>query len=65
MGLDFFVRLARKIGNANFKCALTNFEQQLALKMRAHCRIPIVLLNCAIRDMMRSMRRLKRTFSFC
>ena len=33
-----------EIGDANFMYALCTFEQQLALKMRARCRIYIVLL---------------------
>ena len=41
--------------NANFKCPLRTFRQQLAFKIRAHCRISIVLLQtslyCPIRDM--------------
>ena len=34
-----------EIDNTKFKCTLWTFEQQLAFKMRARCRISIVLLN--------------------
>ena len=37
-----------EIGNTSFKCALWTFKQQLALKMRARCRISIVLLQMSL-----------------
>ena len=44
-----------EIGDSNFKCTPWTFKQQLALKMRALCRISIVLLqtslHCGFRDM--------------
>ena len=59
-----------EIGDANFKCALWTFQQQLTLKMQARCSISIVLLQtslyCGFRNMINSfsVSRGKRTHKF-